>query len=108
VIYAALAGTGLVLGGYAGAAVVPVSAALFAVPVRGWRQWRPRVLAGALATAAAVGAIGEHALVSGESGTLVSASANAVPEVICLIVVGGLAAMLFPGLAPTQSNREPK
>jgi hypothetical protein len=44
--------------------------------------------------ASACGAVGEHLALSGDIGLEVSAPANAIPQVICLIVVGGMAAAL--------------
>jgi hypothetical protein len=42
-----------------------------------------------------VGAIGQHLVLSGDAGPLVSATANVIPQVICLVVVGGLTAALL-------------
>jgi hypothetical protein len=52
------------------------------------------LLGALLAGASVVCAVGEHLVYSGATGPLVSAAANAIPQVICLIVVGGLAAAL--------------
>ena len=55
----------------------------------------PRVLGGLFAVALVVGAIGEHLVFAGDTGPFVTAAANAIPQVICLIVIGGLAAGLL-------------
>jgi len=92
VAVACLAATGLLLGGYPGAVLLPVATmAMLVVPaLRGRRR---AALTGWLyAAAAVVGAIGEHLLFSGDSGPAVSATSDAIPQVICLIVVGGLVA----------------
>jgi arabinofuranan 3-O-arabinosyltransferase len=110
---AALAAAGLVLGGYPGAVLLPVVTWLLRLPSRGrprgrhghrQRDWdtvgRPLLLAGLLAVASAIGAIGEHLLYSGDSGPAVTATANAIPQVICLLVVAGIAAACLPGTDP--------
>jgi arabinofuranan 3-O-arabinosyltransferase len=98
-----LAGAGLVLGGYPGAVLVPAAACAFALLARTRRQEAgPWLLAGLLVLASACGAVGEHLALSGDIGLEVSAPANAIPQVICLIVVGGMAAAL---LRPTVASR---
>jgi arabinofuranan 3-O-arabinosyltransferase len=90
-----LAAAGLVLGGYPGAVLVPAVTGALSVPARGWRvPSAPQLLGGLLGGASVIGAVGEHLVLAGDSGPLVSAMSNAVPQVICLIVVGGLAAAL--------------
>jgi arabinofuranan 3-O-arabinosyltransferase len=90
-----LAGAGLVLGGYPGALLVPAAAFAFGGLARTRRQETgPWLLAGLLLVASACGAVGEHLALSGDIGLEVSAPANAIPQVICLIVVGGMAAAL--------------
>jgi len=104
-----LAGAGLVLGGYPGAVLVPAAALTCLKLAPGRRaQDVPWLLAGLLVVAAACGAIGEHLALSGDTGLVVSAPANAIPQVICLIVIGGLAAALIgpqpgPAASPTRS-----
>jgi len=98
IMAAALVAAGVVLGGYPGAILVPVVAGmlyLLAGPrLAGW--FVPTGLLGGLfAVALIVGAIGEHLVFSGDTGPFVTATANAIPQVICLIVVGGLAAALL-------------
>jgi arabinofuranan 3-O-arabinosyltransferase len=96
------AGTGLLLGGWPGAIGVPVVVALFAIRVRGKRLVPlPVVLGGLLVVAAVIGAIGEHLAFSAESGWLVTATSNAIPQAICLIVIAGLIAALC--LAKTEN-----
>jgi hypothetical protein len=58
------------------------------------RETGPWLLAGLLMVASACGAVGEHLALSGDIGLEVSAPANAIPQVICLILVGGMAAAL--------------
>ncbi len=90
-----LAGAGLVLGGYPGALLVPAAAFAFGGLARTrHRETGPWLLAGLLLVASACGAVGEHLALSGDIGLVVSAPANAIPQVICLIVIGGMAAAL--------------
>jgi arabinofuranan 3-O-arabinosyltransferase len=90
-----LAGAGLVLGGYPGALLVPAGAFAYGGLARTRHQETgPWLLAGLLLVASACGAVGEHLALSGDIGLEVSAPANAIPQVICLIVVGGMAAAL--------------
>ena len=91
-----LAGTGLVLGGYPGAVLVPAVVAALRIPPPGWRERAgPRLLGGMFTIALVVGAIGQHLVLSGVAGPLVGATANAIPQLICLIVVAGLATALL-------------
>jgi arabinofuranan 3-O-arabinosyltransferase len=88
-LVAALVATGLVLGGYPGAILVPVVAGVcYFLAGR-------RLAGGLFAVALVVGAIGEHLVFSGDTGPFVTAAANTIPQVICLIVVGCLAAALL-------------
>jgi arabinofuranan 3-O-arabinosyltransferase len=99
-----LAGAGLVLGGYPGALLVPAATFAFAGLARTRRRdTGPWLLAGLLMLAAACGAVGEHLALSGDIGLVVSAPANAIPQVTCLIVIGGMAAAL--GLQPEGGQR---
>ncbi len=103
-----LAGVGLILGGYPGAIMVPVAAIVFTVPA-GERvaTIRPWLLGGLLVAASACGAVGEHLALSGDIGLEVSAPANTIPQVICLIVVAGLAgALLSPALERNRDQRQ--
>jgi arabinofuranan 3-O-arabinosyltransferase len=103
-----LAGAGLLLGGYPGAVLLPAAALAFtALARRGHGAATPWLLASLLAVAAACGAVGEHLALSGAAGLIVSAPANAIPQVICLIVVGGLAAALIRrGGEPVRPREE--
>jgi len=105
-----LAGTGLVLGGYPGAVLVPAAALTCLGLARNGRRQQdvPWLLASLLVVAAACGAVGEHLALSGDSGLVVSAPANAIPQVICLIVIGGMAAALIrPATGPrTEGKRD--
>jgi hypothetical protein len=53
------------------------------------------VLTFLLLAASACGALGEHLLLAGVSGPLVTGLWNAIPQVICLVIVGRLAAALI-------------
>jgi hypothetical protein len=87
---------GLSLGGYPGALIVPAVTAGLCVWPRRWRAVPlPWLLGGLLIVASAAGAVGEHLALSGDIGLLVSAPANAIPQIICLIAVGGMAAALI-------------
>ena len=100
-----LAGTGMVLGGYPGALLVPAATVAFAGLARTRRrETAPWLLAGLLLLASACGAVGEHLALSGDIGLIVSAPANAIPQVVCLIVIGGMAAALGFRLPPTTSH----
>jgi arabinofuranan 3-O-arabinosyltransferase len=99
---AALAGTGLLLGGYPGAVLVPVATLGF---VRLRLLSSPWLLAGLLVLASASGAVGEHLALSGDIGLVVSAPASAIPQVICLLLIAGLAAaMIRDGDGRTQTQ----
>ena len=96
IMIAFLTAVGLILGGYPGAVVVPAVAGVLCIPPPRWRVLRdPRLLGGVFAVALVIGAIGQHLVLSGAASPLVSATANAIPQVICLVVVGGLAAALL-------------
>jgi hypothetical protein len=84
-----------VLGGYPGAILLPAVTGVLSIPARGRPVLPAPYLLGALfAVASVVGAVGEHLEFSGDTGRSVIAVANAIPQVICLMVVGGLAAVL--------------
>jgi arabinofuranan 3-O-arabinosyltransferase len=101
VVTASLAAAGLVLGGYPGAVLVPAVVGALRIPPPGWRQrWGPWLLGGAFAVALVVAVIGQHLVLSGYAGPLVTAMANAVPQVTGLIVVGGLATILLDTALP--------
>ncbi len=95
---------GLWLAGYPGAVILTAATALFAVAVSyrrahwWWYQLsRPRVVAALLLAAAACGVAGEQLLIAGGSGPVAAALTGTVPQVICLAVVGRLAAALVVG-----------
>jgi arabinofuranan 3-O-arabinosyltransferase len=95
---------GLWLSGYPGAVILTAAAALFAVAVSqqrahwAWHQLsRPWAVAALLLAAAACGAAGEQLLLPGTTTPLATALVNTAPQVICLIVVGRLAAALVVG-----------
>jgi hypothetical protein len=104
-----LAGTGLVLGGYPGAILLPAASGLFLVRVRGRRvPSGPWLLGGLFGGTAVIGAIGEHLIFSGDSGRLVAALSNVVPQVSCLIVIAGLVAAACQPRGPHQPGAEPR
>jgi arabinofuranan 3-O-arabinosyltransferase len=93
---AALAVAGLLVGGYPGAVGVPaVAGVLCVLPPGGRARSGPRLLGGAFTVALAVGAIGEHLVLSGDSGPLATALTDTIPQLICLVVVGVVAAPLL-------------
>ena len=109
VVLGALVITGLLLGGFAGAVIVPAATCLFlvsnadlpALTEGGFamgRLWRPRVLAGLLIAASICGAAGAHASQAGSTGLAVTALLNGVPQLICLVIVGRLAAAIILSL----------
>jgi arabinofuranan 3-O-arabinosyltransferase len=112
---AAAAGCGLLLaglwlGGYLGAVILTTSAGVFIAAGRYRRRhrlWlelcRPWLAAGLLLAAAVSGVAGERLLATGASGPLVTALTSTVPQVICLVIVGRLAAALVAGDAEPQS-----
>jgi arabinofuranan 3-O-arabinosyltransferase len=103
-VTAALAGAGLVLGGYRGALVVPAMAGALGALARSWpRTSVSWLLGGLLLIAAVVGAAGEHLVFAGDAGRLVSLLSNVIPQFIVLIVVGGMAgAALGPVRGPEE------
>jgi hypothetical protein len=99
-----LALAGLWLGGYPGAAILPAAAALFAVAVSdraarpSWHQVSRSWLPGALLLAAtACGVVGGQLALDGATGPVVTVLTNTAPQVICLAVIGRLAAALVAG-----------
>jgi arabinofuranan 3-O-arabinosyltransferase len=95
VLALSLAAAGLVIGGYPGAILGPAVTGALSVPARAWRlPSAPQLLGALLLGASVIGAVGEHLVLAGDTGPLVSAASNAIPQVICLVVVGGLAAAL--------------
>ena len=95
---------GLWLGGYPGAVILTAATALFAVAVSYrrahfvWNQLSsPWVVAALLLTAAVCDAVGGQLLLAGFTGPLVKALISTAPQVICLAVVGRMAAALVVG-----------
>jgi hypothetical protein len=94
--------TGFWLGGYPGAFILTAATWLFMTAAsyrRSRRCWleasRPRMLTGLLLATSVCGAVGEHLLWAGGSSLVVTGLWNAVPQVICLVIVGRLAAALI-------------
>jgi ABC-type Co2+ transport system permease subunit len=77
------------------------------IPPPGWRaRSGPRLLGGLFVIALVIGAVGQHLVLSGDSGPLVTGLANAIPQVICLIVAGGLVtALLDTALGSARPER---
>jgi arabinofuranan 3-O-arabinosyltransferase len=99
-----LALAGLWLGGYPGAAILPAATALFTVAVRyrharpWWHQVsRPWVPAALLLAAAACGVVAGQLVLHGATGPVVTGLVGTAPQVLCLVVVGRLAAALVVG-----------
>jgi hypothetical protein len=93
---------GFWLGGYPGVVILVAATGLFMAAInyrRTHRFWlelsRPRVLTVLLMVAALCGASGESLLRAGQSGLHVTVLWNAIPQVICLIIVGRLVAALI-------------
>ena len=107
---ALLAGAGFWLGGYPGAVIVPAVTLLFATASRRSGESRfwaglswPWLLPCLVVAAAAAAAAGQHMLLAGDSGLVLTALDDAVPQVICLLVIAHLAAAL---LLPSASKIE--
>ena len=110
----ALSAMGFWLAGYAGAVIVPAATALFAVATRRAdrnRLWSglssPWLVAGLTLAASAAAAAGQRMLLAGDSGPVVTALDNAVPQVICLLIVARLAAALLVPPAASKIERVP-
>jgi arabinofuranan 3-O-arabinosyltransferase len=95
---------GLWLSGYPGAVILAAATALFAVAVSyqqahwAWYQLsRPWVVAALLLAAAVCGVVGAQLLLGGVTGPLATALVSTAPQVICLAVVGRMAAALAVG-----------
>src|SRR5215472_9987773 len=108
IVTSALMLAGLWLGGYPGAVLLPVAVGVFLGVGRGSRgrlagrwlagRWLP---AGLMLAAAAAGAVGQHLILRGDNGTVALWLADGIPQVICLLIIGRLAAVLIrpgPGL----------
>jgi len=116
---AGLAAAGLVLGGYPGAVLLPAATGLLWLQShrrrrgrhdRGQRDWdtvgSPLLLGALLAVASAIGAVGEHLVYSGDTGTTVTATSDAIPQVLCLLVVAGLAAACLRATWPEADQEQ--
>jgi len=100
---------GLWLGGYPGAALLPVTTAGFLAAARSCGSWprppgtrlsrpwitSPWLAAGLLLAATAAGVAGEHLVLSGSDSPVALWLVDGVPQVICLVVIGRLAAALI-------------
>jgi hypothetical protein len=92
----ALSGAGLVLGGYRGALAVLAMAGALGALARTWpRTSVSWLLGGLLIIGSVVGAAGGHLVFSGDAGRLVTLTSNVLPQLICLLVVGGMAGALI-------------
>ena len=130
-----LALAGLWLGGYPGAAILPVATAGFLAarpcsrgswlrPPGPWlrpprpqfrpsRRWlsgswitSPWLAAGLLLAATATGVAGEHLVLSGNDGPVALWLVDGVPQVICLVIIARLAAALI-GPEPDPGGGQP-
>jgi arabinofuranan 3-O-arabinosyltransferase len=103
-----LAAAGLWLGGYPGAGILPAAALVFLVSTGyrgaqrpslagrcGLELLQPRALALLLLAASACSAVGEQLVLAARSGAAVVAVASTIPQVLCLVIVGRLAAALI-------------
>jgi hypothetical protein len=112
---------GLWLGGYPGAAILPVATAGFlAACSRSRGSWlraqgpgrpgswitSPWLAAGLLLAATAAGVVGEHLVLSGNDGPVALWLVDGVPQVICLVVVARLAVALI-GPEPDPGGGQP-
>ena len=101
VLASGLALAGLWLGGYPGAVILPVAVGVFLGVGRGsrGRLADPWLVAGLMLAAAAADAVGEHLVLSGDNGPVALWLADGIPQIICLLIIGRLAAELIrPGL----------
>jgi SAM-dependent methyltransferase len=98
---ALLPATGLWLAGYPGAIILPAATLLALAVARRGRplgaDQEPWLLAGLALAGTAVAAAGQHFLLTGHSGFVVTALVSAVPQVICLLIVACLIALLLRG-----------
>jgi arabinofuranan 3-O-arabinosyltransferase len=98
--------TGCWLGGYPGAVVLPLATAVFlACSRRSPWPWpdlaSPGLLVGLLLAATACSVAGEQLWLSAGNGPVMMWLASGVPQVICLIIIGRLAAaFILPGDPP--------
>jgi arabinofuranan 3-O-arabinosyltransferase len=101
VLAGGLALAGLWLGGYPGAVILPVAVGVFLGVSRGsrGRLADPWLVAGLMLAAAAADAVGEHLVLGGDNGTVALWLGDGIPQIICLLIIGRLAAELIgPGL----------
>jgi arabinofuranan 3-O-arabinosyltransferase len=104
-VLAGLAAAGLWLGGYPGALILPAATVGFLICGSDLADGaagrllpeavRPRALAGLLIAASVCGAVGDDLSRAGASGLSVTAAQDAIPQVICLVVVARLTAALI-------------
>jgi len=98
---------GLWLGGYPGAVLLPVAVGVF-VGVSWGSRGRlagPWLVAGLMLAAAAADAMGQHLVLSGDNGPVALWLADGIPQVICLLIIGWLAAALIrPGLGQGRAG----
>jgi arabinofuranan 3-O-arabinosyltransferase len=96
-VLAGLVLAGLWLGGYPGAVILPAATGGFLAlrrEPRG-RLASPWLVVGLMLAASAAGAVGEHLVLRGGNGPVVQWLADGIPQVICLLIIGGLAAALI-------------
>ena len=81
--------------------ILPVAVGVFLGVSRGsrGRLADPWLVAGLMLAAAAVDAVGEHLVLSGDNGPIALWLADGIPQIMCLLIIGRLAAELIrPGL----------
>jgi arabinofuranan 3-O-arabinosyltransferase len=101
---------GLWIGGYLGAILLPASMVVFVVAIALRKTMRmarvmahPAVVAVLLLTASASQALGSHLSQTSANGGAVLSSSSTIPELLCLIIVGRMAAALaVPDRAPEE------
>jgi arabinofuranan 3-O-arabinosyltransferase len=103
---------GLWIGGYLGAILLPASMVVFVVAIALRKTTRiarvlahPAVVAVLLLAASASQALGNHlSQTSGAGGGAVVSSSSTIPELLCMVIVGRMAAALA---VPDQTSEDP-
>jgi arabinofuranan 3-O-arabinosyltransferase len=92
-----LALAGLWLGGYPGAVILPVAAGGFLMLRQGsrGRLAYPWLVAGLMLAASAADAVAERLVRSGDNSPVALWLADGIPQIVCLLIMGGLAAALI-------------
>jgi len=104
---------GLWLAGLPGLVILPGATLLIlAAARRGRRRGRgqggqqaPWLLAGLALAASAVAAVGQHILLEGDTGLVVTALDSAIPQLVCVLIVACLIALLYGTNTPGSPGR---